>query len=91
MPSVPMPQGMTPEVIQYVTEMIRLNLEFHDNGALSVEMARREKVQLALMKDMIEGEVGSVKQVTDSGRCNGRGPQAGVERCERDQGQVDRG
>ena len=60
MPSMPKPQGMTPEVIQYVTEMIRLNLEFQDSGALSVEMARRETVQLALMKDMIEGEVGSV-------------------------------
>ena len=71
---MPMPKGMTPEVIQYVIEMTRredgalseVGFDFHDNGALSIEMARREKVQLALMKHMIEGEVGSLLHVTET-------------------------
>ena len=66
MPSMPMPQGMTQEAIQYVTEMIRLNLAFHDNDTLRGEMDSREQLQLKKMKGMIDGEVGSVKQVTET-------------------------
>ena len=65
MPSMPMPQGMTQEVIQYVTEIIRLNLAFNDNDTLRGEMDSREQLQLKKMQEMIDGEVGSVKQMTD--------------------------
>ena len=41
-PAMAMPQGMTTEVIDYVTEMIRLNIALHDREA-AAEMDRRDR------------------------------------------------
>ena len=58
------PQGVMPEMSQYIGEMIQYKMEAHDREVLAAEMTRREEVQMNKVKALITGEVGSVKQVT---------------------------